>query len=285
MKKLLLAMAFACPIATFAQLHLNLFGGFSNYQGDLQDKPLTLAQSNGAFGIGLQYDITHHFSVRSAFNLAKVSADDKKNTQPDLVARNLSFKSHITEGNVELVYNLFDDERSSFTPYVFGGVAVYHFNPYAYDSLGHRHDLRPLSTEGQGLAQYPNKKEYKLTQLAIPFGAGVKFRIAENMTLGYEIGLRKLFTDYLDDVSTTYVDQVTLINARGATAASMAYRGAELKNGAPYPADGTVRGGSKFKDWYYFSGLSLSIGIANGQHRGSSMRSGKSKTDCPKPVL
>jgi hypothetical protein len=59
-----------------------------------------------------------------------------------------------------------------------------------------------LSTEGQGI--YPDKKPYSLWQPTIPFGGGVKFAITENLRIGFEIGLRKLFTDYLDDVSTSY---------------------------------------------------------------------------------
>src|SRR5690606_13448162 len=78
--------------------------------------------------------------------------------------------------------------------------------------------LKPLSTEGQGLPQYPDRKPYKLTQFAIPFGAGVKFRVSRNTVLAYEVGLRKIFTDYLDDVSTTYVDQATLLQERGRNA-------------------------------------------------------------------
>jgi len=65
--------------------------------------------------------------------------------------------------------------------------------------------------------------------------------VTDNVVIAYEIGLRKLFTDYLDDVSTTYVDQATLLAARGPDAVKMAYRGGELKSGQPYPAAGTMR--------------------------------------------
>ena len=93
--------------------------------------------------------------------------------------------------------------------------------------------------------------------------------------------MRKTFTDYLDDVSSTYVDKAVLAAAKGATAAEMAYRGGELKNGPAYPADGTIRGGSKFKDWYYFSGVTISIGI--GKRKGFH-GTDNGRTDCPKPV-
>ena len=285
MKKLLISSAILFPMLSFAQpLHINLLGGFSNYQGDLQDKQFTMSQSNAAFGIGAEYDLSGHFSLRGGLLLGKVSSDDKKNTQADLVARNLSFKSNITEGNLLLVYNFLDIQRYRLTPYAFGGVAIYHFDPYTYDTLGHTFYLKNLSTEGQGLAAYPDRKAYNLTQFAIPFGGGIKFRLTQNLVVGYEIGFRKLFTDYLDDLSTSYVDQATLLAEKGPKAVELAFRGGELKTGATYPADGTIRGGQKFKDWYYFSGISLSIGINNGKRYYENSRGGKSRIDCP-PIL
>jgi len=285
MKKLLILSGIIFPIFSFAQpLHINLFGGFSNYQGDLQDKPFTISQANAAFGFGAEYSINGHVSVRAGLNFAKVSGDDKKNTQADLVARNLSFKTNITEGSLEVVYNLFDLDRNRITPYVFGGVAIYHFDPYTYDTLGNKFFLKGLSTEGQGLAAYPERKPYSLTQFALPFGAGVKFRLTQNVVVGYEIGFRKLFTDYLDDLSTTYVDEATLLAERGPKAVELAFRGAEIKTGATYPTDGTIRGGEKFKDWYYFSGITLSIGINNGKRYYENSRGGKSRIDCPPPL-
>ena len=264
MRKLVL-LCFLFPIAVSAQQrwHINLFGGVSNYQGDLQDKPITLDQSNGAFGAGVKYDLTNYISVRAGFNYGRIEADDKRNKEI-LQRRNLSFQSKIFEVNLLGEYNIFDLSDRRFTPYVFGGVALFHFNPYAYDTLGNKHYLQPLSTEGQGLSIYPDKKPYKLTQFAIPFGAGFKFRISDNAVIGYEFGLRKTFFDYLDDVSTTYADPNILAAERGPIALAMSYRGDEVKIGDPnYPAEGSIRGGSKYKDWYYFTGLTLSIGIGN----------------------
>lgn len=281
MKRFLL-LAVLCPVFVHAQWHVNLFGGFSNYIGDLQSKAYTTKQANPAFGAGVQYDLTGHISLLSNLMFGKVGASDVQSNNALLRARNLSFQSNIAEWNVLAEYNLMDLREHRFTPYVFAGVAIYHFNPFAYDSLGHKVYLRPLSTEGEGLAQYPGRKPYALTQFAIPFGGGIKFRITENIVLAYEIGLRKLFTDYLDDVSSTYVDQATLLAAKGPEAVEMAYRGNELKGGAPYPAAGTTRGNPKNKDWYYMSGLRVTIDLpGNGasiHHRHNGV------IDCPKKV-
>jgi len=281
MRKIIL-LCFIIPSMAGAQkLHLDLFGGFSNYQGDLQAKQFTTEQAKAAIGVGLRYDLSNHFAVRTNFTYASVAANDKYNRQADLQQRNLSFRSVVTEANLLLDYNILNLNYHKLTPYVFGGIAAFHFNPYAFDSSGNKIYLKPLSTEGEGLAAYPDRKEYHLTQMAIPFGAGIRWRFTDNVTLSYEIGLRKTFTDYLDDVSTNYVDQATLGAAKGPKAVEMAYRGDELKTGLAYPADGTVRGGPKFKDWYYFSGITISIGIGK---RTGFHGSDNGRTDCPKPV-
>jgi hypothetical protein len=280
MKKILLAgMLF--PLLAHAQWNVNVFGGFSNYIGDLQSKGYTTQQSNGAFGAGLQYDLSGHFSLLSNLTYGRISAADGYSNQADLRARNLNFESVIGEWNLLLEYNLLDLQTHKLTPYVFGGIAVFHFNPYAYDTTGKKVYLRGLSTEGEGLPGYPDRKPYALTQVSLPFGGGIKFRISERVTLAYEIGMRKTFTDYLDDVSKTYVSEAALLAAKGPEAVEMAYRGNELKDGAPYPADGSVRGGHKYKDWYYMSGLRVTIALNDGtaQHRRHN-----GVIDCPKKV-
>jgi len=263
MKKLLISSAILFPMLSFAQpLHINLLGGFSNYQGDLQDKQFTMSQSNAAFGIGAEYDLSGHFSSRGGLLLGKVSSDDKKNTQADLVARNLSFKSNITEGNLLLVYNFLDIKRYRLTPYAFAGVAIYHFDPYTYDTLGHTFYLKNLSTEGQGLAAYPDRKAYKLTQFAAAFGGGFKFAVSSCTSISLEFSQRKTFTDYLDDVSTSYVDQNKLLAAKGQQAVNLAFRGDEVHSPQPYPPDGEQRGTPTEADWYYFVGITADIRIS-----------------------
>ena len=276
MKKLIFLVGVLLPVWCFSQdFHLTLFGGFANYQGDLQEKRISLDQSYGAIGAGLRYDINRHFAARAGFVYGTIGADDKKNGA-SLQPRNLNFKSGLLEGNLLLEYNVLDLTYHRLTPYFFGGISIFHFNPYTYDTLGNKILLQPLGTEGQGLAAYPDRKMYRLTRFGVPFGGGIKLRISRDMVLGYEIGLRKTFTDYLDDVSTTYADATLLATERGPKAVEMAYRGGELKNGNPaYPAEGTKRGGAAYDDWYYFHGITLSIRL-NGLNRKRG-----SQLDCP----
>ncbi len=257
------------------QLHVTVFGGFSNYQGDLQAKRFTTAQSHPAFGAGFLYEISDNLYARANVTFGKISGSDKSNAGN--AVRNLSFTSPITDIHAGLEYNLLNIYERSLVPYVFAGISYFSFNPSAKDTLGRKVLLQPLSTEGQGF--YQGRSKYSLHQFAIPFGGGIKFAFSENVRLAFEAGMRKTNTDYLDDVSTTYIDQALLLANRGQLAVDMAFRGDELKNGAVYPADGTQRGSAKSKDWYYFSGIQLSIRL-NGNGSGAG-NTGKSKTGCP----
>jgi hypothetical protein len=135
--------------------------------------------------------------------------------------------------------------------------------------------LQPLGTEGQGF--YLGRKKYNLTQFAIPFGGGIKFAFNDNVRIKLEVGLRKLMTDYLDDVSTTFAPQAALLANNGQRAVDFSFRGDELKPGLTYPTANTKRGNPSSKDWYYFSGVTLSIRLVNTD--GSSFL-GKTRSGC-----
>lgn len=262
-------------IGTNAQnFHLNLFAGTSNYEGDLQGKSFTFSQAHLAGGVGFSYDIASHFAIRTGFTIGKISANDKYGRN---FRRNLNFFSGITEGNIGLEYYITAPvEKHSLTPYLFAGIAVYHYDPYTFDSTGKKYYLQPLHTEGEGFVA--GRKNYNLTQMAIPFGAGVKLSLSDNVNVGLEMGYRKSFNPYLDDVSTTYVDRNVLLAAEGAKAVELAYRGDEIKGGSQqYPVAGAKRGGGK-DDWYYFTGFTLSFRLGSGGLGASEYR-------CPGNVL
>ncbi len=263
-------------VASSQNFNITAFAGFSNYQGDLQDKRFTLKQSHTAFGAGVLYDVTDKFAVRANATFGKVSGDDKAAAKNS--SRNLNFTTTISDVHLGLEYSIFSLDERSLSPYVFAGISYFGFNPYSNDTLGRKIYLQPLSTEGQGF--YQGRKKYSLGQIAIPFGGGVKFALSPNVRLAAEVGMRKTNTDYLDDVSTTYIDQAILFANRGQLAVEMAFRGDELKTGLSYPADGSQRGSAKSKDWYYFSGISLIVKL-NSNGGGGRSNSNKYKTGCP----
>ena len=266
------------------RVHIGVAGGLANYSGDLLEKLYAKKITNGFIGLTAHYELQDQILIRGAYNFARVNGSDIYSEKPYLVLRNLSFESAISEFSIVGEYYLFNLYERRFSPYGFIGLGVFHFNPYSYDSTGRKVFLKPLSTEGQGI--YPTKKEYSLWQPTIPIGAGVKFAITENLRIGIEIGLRKLFTDYLDDVSTSYPDFNDLLAARGQTAVDFAYRGDEVPGGDPaFPTKETQRGGAEQKDLYYFTGLNISFrpsfgGGGGGGGRGRGFGK-KGKFGCP----
>lgn len=281
--RIVLLILFCYPLILFSQSRLSLtaFGGIANYHGDLQQKRLSFGQSNFTGGLGIEYELTPKWSVRGELRYGHLQAHDSVNSG-SLRLRNLHFKSRLYEASFLGQYNFGDILENKIVPYVFAGLAVYHFSPFTFDSIGKKVFLQPLGTEGQGLAQYPDRKVYNLNQLAIPFGAGLNFAVNERVSLGFEFGLRKLFTDYLDDVSTTYVDQQLLLAGRGQRSVDYAYRGDELKDGDPaYPIDGRIRGG-KAKDWYYHTGIIARFRIFNVGYRNSGSGNSLKQMDCPR---
>lgn len=239
---------------------------------------MTVSTSRPAGGIGAVFELNHRMLIRAEMNYGNINGSDRYD--PKTSSRNLSFSSNITEFSLLFEYVLFDLYEYKVSPYFFAGVGTFKFSPFTTNKAGNRIYLAEQSTEGQGF--YKNRKDYKLTQLALPFGGGMQWALSANKRLAFEIGIRKTFTDYLDDVSTTYIDPVLLAQKRGGTAVTMAYRGAELPNAAPYPAEGSIRGNPNNKDYYVFTGLSFRLSLqSKGRKRAYKYKPKTAPTSCP----
>lgn len=259
-KSVFIFLVFFSSAGIAQTVRLNIMGGFSNYSGDIQQKRIALSQANAVITGGATINITSKLALRGEASYTKLGADDKYNSRHSLVSRNLNFKTKIEELDVMAEYDILDMHTHPFSPYIFAGIGIYHFSPYSFDSTGKKVFLADLSTEGEGFPEYPDRKKYKRTPFNIPFGGGVKYALSEDITIGFEIGIRKLFTDYLDDVSTTYVDENVLFARKGARAVSFAFRGDEIKtNPQLYPPAGTQRGSSKNQDYYYYGQFRVSF--------------------------
>ena len=265
MTRTLRLCALLIPFSSFGQnIDLDVFGGMCNYQGDLQPQFFTLTNLSPGGAVILKYGLNKNIYIRAGFAFGSVAGSDKYN-RVELRSRNLNFRSSLQEFSLGGEWRIINPDKFSVTPYVLLGVGVFHYNPYTFftdpaTNKTERVYLRPLSTEGQGLEEYPERKPYSLTQFCIPYGVGIKWQINCNLNLGIEFRHTKIFTDYLDDVSTTYVDEEVLRNRKGQQAVNLAWRRDEI-DGRPYPANalGFGRGNPKEKDWYYFAGLTLGL--------------------------
>ncbi len=179
----------------------------------IKDLDLPLTKLNK--GLYLNYYPAEWIGFRLAGNLGFVEGDDaqapaKGGQEMDRRERNLNFRSKINEAYAAVEFyptfflEKYDGLLGKLRPYVLGGAGVFHFNPEVRDVDGSWVKTAPLRLEGQGFAEYPDSKPYKLTQLNVLVGFGAKYYIKENMYLGLEILHRKLFTDYVDDVSHDY---------------------------------------------------------------------------------
>ena len=150
------------------------------------------------------------------------------------------------------------------TPYIFCGFGVFKFNPkakYVDPSTGEAiwYALQPLGTEGQGTKAYPDRVKYQLIGVSMPFGLGYRWRISESVHLTVEYGWRKTWTDYLDDVSKTYVGaQVRGAGAGGSIAATLADRSGEVEPGY-VNSPGIKRGDDSLNDWFSYFNVSITF--------------------------
>ena len=181
--------------------------------------------------------------------------------------RNLNFRSPLLEAYAALEFyptvflERYDGLQGKLRPYGVIGVGAFKFNPQGRyhhpDGRAEWVDLKPLSTEGQGMAEYPDRKPYSLVSLEIPLGAGVKYYIKENLYIGIELMHRKSFTDYVDDVSTTYIDNnlfAQYLPASDAAKANQLYFRENYKPGGSVsrtPTSGEQRGNPKQNDSFF----------------------------------
>jgi hypothetical protein len=207
------------------------------------------------------------------------------------LGRNLNFRSTIIEGTLmaEVYPTVFleddpDDVAGRLRPYGVIGLGMFHFNPqgsYHDPRTGDTYwvNLQPLHTEGEGFPEYPDRKNYKLTQMNIPMGVGIKYFLSDNVNLSFEIVHRKTFTDYIDDVSTRYVDPSLfykyLSPQLAPVAVAMSNKSAGGYNNASYTTN-MKRGDPTQNDAYFTAQFKLGIRLGGG--RESQWRN---STHCP----
>jgi hypothetical protein len=240
-------------------LEAGVFVGASNYKGDIAPT-IELSEYRPAYGVSLRYNYTRYFSVKTNLLVGQVSGSDANLQSPLARERNLSFRSDITEISFQgeyspLGYDILAGRIT--TPYIFVGVGGFLFNPQAA-LKGTWHDLQPLGTEGQGMTGYSAK--YKRFSLSVPVGIGLRFSLNRRVNLGFEFGVRRTTTDYLDDVSKNYPDlgQLLLISP---TSANLSYRRPEVTGdySDPRQSRGTLKG----KDRYFIGGVTLSFNLTD----------------------
>ncbi|MBK7388461.1 MAG: hypothetical protein IPI23_05095 [Bacteroidetes bacterium] len=264
-----------------SELHFGI--GPSNFLGELGGadqvgtnyfKDLEFGQTRLAVAAGLRYKLSQVFALNTKLSYGKVSGSDDLTKEFFRNYRNLDFKTNIWEASTNLEFAFIREQVGhryrlkgvrgqrgfEISAYGFDGVGVFYFNPKG--SLGSEYvSLQSLGTEGQGISS--TRKKYSKVQLAIPMGIGFKYAIDRRWGVGLEYGIRKTFTDYIDDASKTYYDNNEILSFNGAVAAAMADKSDQE---FPYiTAAGQQRGDPRDKDAYMFAIISINYKIRTGR--------------------
>jgi hypothetical protein len=252
------------PVLSQAQAHheIGITSGVANYKGDLQDKWLPSYGYKPMVGITYKYFMNPHVGIRFGAAYTTLTAADSLSDIKANRLRNLNFTTRLVEAHAALEINLWpiDLVRTKISPYLFAGVAVFYSNPYTTGLNGEKVYLKPLSTEGQGLPEYPDRKPYSSINAAFPIGGGMKFLINKTLVVSGEIGYRYTTTDYIDDVSKSYVNLDVLTAHKGTQAAQLSYRGNKAVGWDGNYVDYTYkRGDSRSNDWYWFGNITIAI--------------------------
>ena len=226
-------------------------------------------------GIHLSFFPNNWISLRTAYYHGAIAGNDihsPNKTSNDIFRfnRNLHFRSRIDELSAGIeVYPLriIPTNRQTILdiiqPYALFGASLFHFNPQAKDIDNIWVNLQPLRLEGQGFTEYPASKPYKLTQLNLLAGVGLKYYINTSTYVGMEIVYRKLFTDQIDNVSAYYyVDPATFDNylsAADAVRAKRLYYQGNYNLGGQLPHQAGIPRGNPDENDAYF-GQSIHFG-------------------------
>jgi hypothetical protein len=237
--------------------------GISHYTGDLNSNHFNFTKP--AAGIVIRRNIDRRFAVKAEILILNIKGDDRISDDTIQLNRGLHFRSSVQELSTQIEFNFLPYEVGNllynWTPYIFSGISIYNFNPQAENSTGQWVDLQPLGTEGQGTTAFPTRKKYSRTQVSIPMGGGLKLSLNETLSLTFSFSARKTFTDYLDDVSTTYPGNPTEFSSENL----------EMSDPNNSHNKNEQRGNELKDDWYYFTGITLSFRL-KGKNKGCELQ-------------
>jgi Domain of unknown function (DUF6089) len=244
--------------------------GAAHYFGDLNTRA-GLNRPKPAIGAFYRKQFNNYLGVRLSVHYAQLGYSDIYSKNDFQKRRNLSFNSDIWEFALRGDFNFFKfvpgDVRYPFTPYVTLGLGIFSYNPYAYLN-NKKIFLRPLGTEGQNIAYKDangkTRKPYGSMAMCIPIGFGIKYNVSQRMNFSIEVAQRLTATDYLDDVSTTYVgaDKFPTLPPNGDLSNAGLLQDRSYEKGTPIGIEGRQRGWSKQKDQYVIAEIGFTFNIS-----------------------
>jgi hypothetical protein len=261
---LIMLMSFNANAQTYEYVQKGEFGitaGLAHYFGDINTRA-GINRPKPAVGAFFRKAFGNYVGLRISAHFLQLGYSDTYSKNDFQKTRNLSFNSNVWEIALQGDFNFFKfvpgDPYHSFTPYITLGVGAFTFDPYAYLN-GKKEFLRPLGTEGQ-LIGYNGRKPYNTLAISIPLGVGIKYNINDRMNFSIEVAHRFTTTDYLDDVSTTYIGAGRF--APLSSAGLLQDRSYEIDPDNIIGVEGRQRGWSKQRDQYIIAEIGLTYNIS-----------------------
>jgi hypothetical protein len=257
MRQLLATLIICLPLSLLAQNSIVQEGEFGigigagHYFGDLNTRA-RINRPKPAASIFFRKNFGNYIAMRISGNFSQLGYSDIYNTHNEYMRRrNLSFNTNVWELGLQGDFNFYrflpGEPDFRFTPYVTFGVSAFNYDPYAYLN-GQKYFLRPLGTEGQAIDSL-HRNPYSSMAVAFPFGVGVKYSINDRINIGFEVVYRFTNTDYLDDVSKTYVDPASFPpNPDGSLSTTYLLSDRSYETGDRIGIKGRQRGNSQNKD-------------------------------------
>jgi len=227
--------------------------GTANYFGDL-NTTFDVGDAGLAVGAIARYNFNTRISMKATANYLRVAASDADSDNTFERTRNLNFRSDVWDGSFNFEFNFLNYVHGSrdefFTPYLFAGFSIFQYNPIA-ELDGEAYELRNFGTEGQFRGE-----EYSTVSGGLNYGVGFKIDLSYRWSVNIQLSGRKIFTDYLDDVSGVYPDFNDLESLRGDIAVALSDRSVG-DEGVSIAQEGRQRGNGRKNDSY----TTLGIGI------------------------
>lgn len=242
---------------------IGITAGVAHYFGDLNNH-FRVNRPKAAIGAFYRKQFGNYVAARLSGHYMQLGYSDRYNSSEFERSRNLSFNTNIFELTLQGDFNFFkfipSDPSYAFTPYITLGVGIFSYDPYAMLE-GTKYYLRPLHTEGQTF--YQNRKPYGTMALCFPLGFGFKYAFTDNLSVSMELGYRFTNTDYIDDVSTTYVGIDKFPNPGGGKNVAGLLQDRSYELGTPIGVEGRQRGWSKQKDQYLIAEIGLALSLTS----------------------
>ena len=201
--------------------------GGANYLGEMggTNQPrrdfvwdMKLSQTRWAVGGFARRKINRLISVNTGLLYLRVQGADELSTYRPRRGRNLNFRNDMLEWYLRPEFTIFQDNdlggrgryRLDFRLFGYVGIAAYYSSPKGQIAReGEFYALRPLRTE---------LIDYSSIGVSVPVGLGFHFTQRRRHRFGMDLGWRTTFSDYIDDVSTTYQDPDALPEGRNGVA-------------------------------------------------------------------